>query len=214
QTRPFRSLDQQNPLEPTSQPPSKLSEEWTQADHNLLFVFHYFMPNTWKAVVEQLATIDMKTNVSRNLGTRELFEEVDALNKAYGFKQLSYDPEEIIRDEEMVLDNMMVVPLSSKIQLPESSMTLWALISWLTDRIDGHNGHGATEEEAALHEISEWAANIHGHLDAGNTQRQIFLVSLIGKQVKLNSGAYMRLIGMSGDEFVVQDTEGRKYIVE
>ncbi|KAI1527434.1 hypothetical protein PtrCC142_008672 [Pyrenophora tritici-repentis] len=93
-------------------------------------------------------------------------------------------------------------------------MTLWALISWLTDRIDGHNGHGATEEEAALHEISEWAANIHGHLDAGNTQRQIFLVSLIGKQVKLNSGAYMRLIGMSGDEFVVQDTEGRKYIVE
>ncbi|KAF7570524.1 hypothetical protein PtrM4_105260 [Pyrenophora tritici-repentis] len=103
-----RREDQQNPLEPTSQPPSKLSEEWTQADHNLLFVFHYFMPNTWKAVVEQLATIDMKTNVSRNLGTRELFEEVDALNKAYGFKQLSYDPEEIIRDEEMVLDNMMV----------------------------------------------------------------------------------------------------------
>ncbi|KAI1663575.1 hypothetical protein L13192_12264 [Pyrenophora tritici-repentis] len=105
------------------------------------------------------------------------------------------------------------VPLSSKIQPPESSMTLWDLIGWLTDRIYGNNGRGATEEKAALQEISEWAAKIHGDLDADNKQRRIFLVSLIGKQVKLNSGAYLKLIGMSEDEFVVQDTEGAKYIV-
>ncbi|KAF7445917.1 hypothetical protein A1F99_092080 [Pyrenophora tritici-repentis] len=105
------------------------------------------------------------------------------------------------------------VPLSSKIQLPKSSMTLWDLIGWLTDRIYGNNSRGATEEKAALQEISEWAAKIHGDLDADNKQRRIFLVSLIGKQVKLNSGAYLKLIGMSEDEFVVQDTEGAKYIV-
>ncbi|KAF1362228.1 hypothetical protein EJ07DRAFT_108468 [Lizonia empirigonia] len=105
------------------------------------------------------------------------------------------------------------VPLSSKIQLPESFMTLWDLVRWLTDRIDGKDGQGATEEGAALQNISEWAARIHGHLDADNTQRRIFLVSLIGKQVKLNSGAYMRLIGMRGDEFIVRDTEGVEYIV-
>ncbi|KAI0569290.1 hypothetical protein Alg215_11728 [Pyrenophora tritici-repentis] len=231
-----RREDQQNPLEPTSQPPSELSKNWTQADHNLLFIFHYLLHNTWKAVGEQLGPIDIQTNVSRNLGTRELFEEVDALNKAYGFRQLSYNSEEIIRDEEMVWDNMMVqvpvrsfptkvnwgglaavayleVPLSSKIQLPKSSMTLWDLIGWLTDRIYGNNSRGATEEKAALQEISEWAAKIHGDLDADNKQRRIFLVSLIGKQVKLNSGAYLKLIGMSEDEFVVQDTEGAKYIV-
>ncbi|KAI1663321.1 hypothetical protein L13192_12628 [Pyrenophora tritici-repentis] len=103
-----RREDQQNPLEPTSQPPSELSKNWTQADHNLLFIFHYLLHNTWKAVGEQLGPIDIQTNVSRNLGTRELFEEVDALNKAYGFRQLSYDSEKIIRDEEMVWDNMMV----------------------------------------------------------------------------------------------------------
>ncbi|KAF1357797.1 hypothetical protein EJ07DRAFT_127160 [Lizonia empirigonia] len=105
------------------------------------------------------------------------------------------------------------VPLSSKIQLPESSMTLWDLVGWLTDRINGNNGHRATEEGAALQNISEWAARIHSHLDADNTQRRIFLVSLIGKQVKLKSGAYMRLIGMHGDEFMVQDTNGVEYIV-
>jgi hypothetical protein len=85
-------------------------------------------------------------------------------------------------------------------------MTLWDLIRWLTNRIDGNNGESATEEGAALQNISEWAARIHGHLDADNTQGQIFLVSLFGKQVKLNSGAYMTLIGMRGDEFIVHDT--------
>ncbi|RMZ74111.1 hypothetical protein GMOD_00004954 [Pyrenophora seminiperda CCB06] len=105
-------------------------------------------------------------------------------------------------------------PLSSNIRLlPKASMSLWELVGWLTNCIDGNNGHGATEEKAALQEISEWAAKIHGHLDADNTQRRIFLVSLIGKQVKLKSGADLKLIGMSGDEFVVQDTEGVKYIM-
>ncbi|KAF1347378.1 hypothetical protein EJ07DRAFT_142722 [Lizonia empirigonia] len=105
------------------------------------------------------------------------------------------------------------VPLSSKIQLPKSSMTLWDLVRWLTDRIDGNNGHGATEERAALQNISGWAARIYDNLDADDTQRRIFLVSLIGRQVKLESGAYTRLIGMRGDEFIVQDTEGAEYIV-
>ncbi|PZD39764.1 hypothetical protein A1F97_05627 [Pyrenophora tritici-repentis] len=105
------------------------------------------------------------------------------------------------------------VPLSSKIQPPESFMTLWGLVEWLTNRINGTNGRGATEEKAALQKISEWAAKIHGHLDADNTQRRIFLVSLIGKQVKLNSGAYLKLVGMIEGEFAVQDTEGVNYIV-
>ena len=64
-----------------------------------------------------------------------------------------------------------------------------------------------------MQNISEWAARIHSHLNADNTQRRIFLVSLVGKQVKLNSGAYMRLIGMRGDEFIVRDTEGVEYTV-
>ncbi|KAI1532083.1 hypothetical protein PtrSN002B_010635 [Pyrenophora tritici-repentis] len=105
------------------------------------------------------------------------------------------------------------VPLSSKIQPPESFMTLWGLVEWLTNRINGTNGRGATEEKAALQKISEWAAKIHGHLDADNTQRRIFLVSLIGKQVKLNSGAYLKLVGMIEGEFAVQDTEGVNHIV-
>ncbi|KAI1530443.1 hypothetical protein PtrSN002B_010964 [Pyrenophora tritici-repentis] len=106
-------------------------------------------------------------------------------------------------------------PLSSNIRLlPKASMTLWDLIGWLTDRIYGNNGRGATEEKAALQEISEWAAKIHGDLDADNKQRRIFLVSLIGKQVKLNSGAYLKLIGMSEDEFVVQYIVGKHVELE
>jgi hypothetical protein len=98
-------------------------------------------------------------------------------------------------------------PLLSNIQLPMASMTLWDLVEWLTNRIV--NGHGVTEEGAILRNISAWAARIHGDLDAGNTQGRIFLVSLIGEQVKLKSGAYMRLVGMRKGKFVVQDREGK-----
>jgi hypothetical protein len=99
-------------------------------------------------------------------------------------------------------------PLSSNVQLPTASMTLLDLVGWLTGRINDINGEEVTEESALLWNISEWAARIHGNLDAGETQRRMFLVSLIGKQVKLNSGTYMRLIGMREGEFMIQDMEG------
>jgi hypothetical protein len=76
---------------------------WTQADHNLIYVIHYSVPDTWKAAVEQLATIDTQTSVSRS--TQQLSEQVGALNKAYGFKQGPYHEEEIVRD---VLENMVL----------------------------------------------------------------------------------------------------------
>jgi hypothetical protein len=88
-------------------------------------------------------------------------------------------------------------------------MTLWDLVGWLTDRINDINGDDVTEEWALLWNISNWAARIHSNLDAGDRQRWMFLVSLIGKQVELNSGAYMRLVGMRKGEFIVQDMEGK-----
>jgi hypothetical protein len=88
-------------------------------------------------------------------------------------------------------------------------MTLWDLVGWLTCRINDINCEEVTEESALLWNISEWAARIHGILDAGETQRRMFLVSLIGKQVKLKSGAYMTLIGMHEGEFMIQDMEGK-----
>ncbi|KAF2845016.1 hypothetical protein T440DRAFT_408958, partial [Plenodomus tracheiphilus IPT5] len=96
---------------------------------------------------------------------------------------------------------------SSKIQLPQAPMSLWDLVEYLTDPIDGNNGHDITEVRAALRNISEWAASISRHLDAGNIQRRIFLISLIGKQVELKSGVCIRLGGMRGGEFVVQYRE-------
>ena len=62
------------------------------------------MYDTQKATVKQLATIDMHTNVSRS--TQELSEQVDALNRAYGFKQRPYQ-EGIVGDEDVVLENMV-----------------------------------------------------------------------------------------------------------
>lgn len=59
-------------------------------------------------MVGQLSQIDMQTNVSRKLSSHELFEQVDALNRAYGFQQMPYHPEEIFRDENMVFENMIV----------------------------------------------------------------------------------------------------------
>jgi hypothetical protein len=100
-------------------------------------------------------------------------------------------------------------PLSSNIQLPTASMTLWDLVGWLTDRINGINGDDVTEAWALLWNISEWAAKIHGALDAGETQRRMFLVSLIGGQVKLKSGACKRLVGMRKGEFIVKDMKGK-----
>jgi hypothetical protein len=79
---------------------------WTQADHNLIYVIHYSVPDTWKAAVKQLATIDTQTSVSRS--TQQVSEQVGALNKAYGFKQGPYHEEEIVRDEIMVLENMVL----------------------------------------------------------------------------------------------------------
>ena len=64
------------------------------------------MYDTQKATVEQLATIDMHTNVSRS--TQELSEQVDALNRAYGFKQRPYYQEGIVGDEDVVLENMVL----------------------------------------------------------------------------------------------------------
>jgi hypothetical protein len=54
------------------------------------------MHSTWKAEVEQLATIDVQTGVSRKLSTQEqLSKEVYALNKAYGFQQMLYHQDEM-----------------------------------------------------------------------------------------------------------------------
>jgi hypothetical protein len=101
-----RRKDPQNSLEPTPQPPFELSKNLTQADHNLLYVIHHSVHDTRKAAVEQLATIDMHTNVSRSI--QELSKQVDALNKAYGFQQRPYHQEEIVGDEDMVLENMVL----------------------------------------------------------------------------------------------------------
>lgn len=100
-------------------------------------------------------------------------------------------------------------PLSSKLQLPTNSMTIWSLVEWLTGRIDGNNGQSVTEEGALLQNISAWAARIHSHLDTDNNKRGIYLISLIGKQVKLKSGAGMRLAGMCRGGFLVQNREGK-----
>jgi hypothetical protein len=88
-------------------------------------------------------------------------------------------------------------------------MTLWDLVRWLTDRIDGINGDGATEEGVILRNISDWAARVHGDLDADDIQRRMFLISSIGNQVKLKSGAYIRIVGMRKGEFVIQDRVGK-----
>ncbi|KZM19281.1 hypothetical protein ST47_g9571 [Ascochyta rabiei] len=103
-----RCKGQQNSLEPTPQPPCELAKNWTQADHNLLYVIHYSVHDTWRAAIEQLAEIDIQTNVSRNPSTQKLSEQLDTLNRAYGFKQMPCHSEEIFRDENMVLENMMV----------------------------------------------------------------------------------------------------------
>jgi hypothetical protein len=60
-----------------------------------------------------------------------------------------------------------------------------------------------------LRNISDWAARIHGDLDADDTQRRMFLISSIRKQVKITSGAYMRIVGMRKGEFVIQDRKGK-----
>jgi hypothetical protein len=103
-----RREDPQNSLEPTHKPPCELSRDWKQADHNLLHVMHYTVPTTWKAAVEQLAKIDVQTGVLRQLSTQELSKELYALNKAYGFQQMPYHPDEIVRDENIVLENMLL----------------------------------------------------------------------------------------------------------
>jgi hypothetical protein len=78
----------------------------TQADHNLLYVKHHSVHDTWEAAVKQLATIDVHTNVSRS--TQEFSEQVDALNRAYGFKQRSYWEEGNVGNEYVMLENMVL----------------------------------------------------------------------------------------------------------
>jgi hypothetical protein len=78
----------------------------TQVDHNLIYVIHYSVHDTRKAAVYQLTTIDIHSNVSRS--TQKLSEQVDALNRAYGFKQRAYHQEEIVGDEDMVFGNMVL----------------------------------------------------------------------------------------------------------
>jgi hypothetical protein len=101
-----RCKGQQNSLEPTPQPPFELPKNLTQVDHNLIYVIHHSVHDTWKAAVDQLTTIDIHTNVSRS--TQKLSEQVEALNRAYGFKQRAYHQEEIVGDEDMVLENMVL----------------------------------------------------------------------------------------------------------
>ncbi|KAH8689762.1 hypothetical protein GQ44DRAFT_720396 [Phaeosphaeriaceae sp. PMI808] len=93
-------------------------------------------------------------------------------------------------------------------------MTVWSLVEWLTGRIDGNNGYDVTEEQAILQNILKWTARIQSHLDPDNKQRRVVLISLIGQQVMLKSGAWVRLGGMRRGEFVVQDGEGDEEVVQ
>jgi hypothetical protein len=61
---------------------------------------------TWKAAVEQFAAIDMQTNVSQS--TQVPFQQVNTLNKACGFQQISYRPEDTVRDEDIVFGNTVL----------------------------------------------------------------------------------------------------------
>jgi hypothetical protein len=70
-----------------------------------VYVIHCYVHSAWKAV-EQLAAIDMQTNVSES--TQELLQQGDTLDKACGFQQISYHPKDIVRDEDIVFGNMVL----------------------------------------------------------------------------------------------------------
>jgi hypothetical protein len=72
----------------------------------MIYVINYSVYGTWKVAVEQLAVIDKQTNVLQS--TQVLFQQVDALNKACGFQRISYHPEDILRDENIVFGNMVL----------------------------------------------------------------------------------------------------------
>jgi hypothetical protein len=63
---------------------------------------------TWKAAIEQLSVIDKHTELSREFSAQKLFEQVKCLNKAYGFQQIPYHSENIVREEGMVLKDMLL----------------------------------------------------------------------------------------------------------
>jgi hypothetical protein len=116
-----RCKGQQNSLEPTPQSPFELPKNLTQVDHNLIYVIHHSVHDTRKAAVDQLTTIDIHTNVSRS--TQKLSEQVDALNRAYGFKQRAYHQEEIVGDEDMVFGNMVLENMVLYFQMLKASDT-------------------------------------------------------------------------------------------
>jgi hypothetical protein len=66
------------------------------------------MPFTWKAAIEQLSVIDKHTGLSREFSSQKLFEQVECLNKAYGFQQIPCHSENIVREEGMELKDMLL----------------------------------------------------------------------------------------------------------
>jgi hypothetical protein len=108
--------------------------------------------------------------------------------------------------------------ISNHIPLPPTYMSLQDLVRHLTNPEHDNTGPGTSEEfyegaKLTLSYITNWLSQLLDNLEPSDARRELCLITLIGKEVLLETGEAVYICGMHEEGFLVQSRETKPKVV-